>query len=286
MDIGIGVPNTARGAEGGALVEWARRADSRGFSTLATIGRVAYPSHDDLITLAAAAGATERIGLMTNILLAPTHSPALLAKQAASLDSLSGGRFTLGIAPGGRTDDFEAVGRSFTDRGRRLDKALLLMEAVWRGEPVAGSPHPVAPLPARGAVPIIVGGNHPSSVERAVRHGIGWTAGGAPPQAVGEFAARVRGAWTAAGRDGTPKIVALAYFGLGDDVEAGRASLRDYYGWLGDWAEGIAGAMLATPEAVRGAVEAFEAAGVDELVFDGAIPEAAQVDLLADVVLG
>jgi len=144
LDVGIGLPNPAPNAVGEALLEFARRADARGFSTLATIGRVAYPSHDDLVSLAAAAAATERIGLMTNILLAPTHDPVLLAKQAASIDSLSGGRLTLGIAAGGRPDDFEAVGRSFADRGRRLDAAIEVMRAAWRGEPVAGSPRPRA----------------------------------------------------------------------------------------------------------------------------------------------
>ncbi|CAN5174791.1 hypothetical protein BH18CHL2_BH18CHL2_00930 [soil metagenome] len=120
MRIGIGLPNPVKGADGRALVEWARRADAAGFSTLATIGRVAYPSYDDLTTLAAAAGATERIGLLTNILLGPARNPVWLAKQAASVDRLSGGRFTLGISAGGRQDDFAVAGMGWSNRGRRL----------------------------------------------------------------------------------------------------------------------------------------------------------------------
>ncbi len=72
-------------------MEWARRAEALGFSTLATIGRVAYPTYEELVALAAAASVTERIGLMPNVLLAPTRDPVLLAKEAASLDQLSGG---------------------------------------------------------------------------------------------------------------------------------------------------------------------------------------------------
>ena len=90
MRIGIGLPNTVPGTPGRLLVEWAARAEGRGFSTLATIDRIAYPSYESLVTLAAAAAVTERIALMTNILLSPTRNPVLLAKESASVDQLSG----------------------------------------------------------------------------------------------------------------------------------------------------------------------------------------------------
>src|SRR5690606_29095326 len=89
VKIGIGLPNTVPGTPGDLLLEWARRAEAAGFSGLATIDRVVYPSYDTLATLAAAAGATNRIELVSNILLAPLHSPVMLAKSAASIDQLS-----------------------------------------------------------------------------------------------------------------------------------------------------------------------------------------------------
>src|SRR5919109_2808184 len=113
MKIGIGLPNTIPGTPGSVLVQWARRAEERGFSTLATLDRIVYPSYESLIALAAAAAVTERIGLMTNILLGPTRNPVLLAKTCASLDQLSNGRFVLGVSVGGREDDFVATERSF-----------------------------------------------------------------------------------------------------------------------------------------------------------------------------
>jgi alkanesulfonate monooxygenase SsuD/methylene tetrahydromethanopterin reductase-like flavin-dependent oxidoreductase (luciferase family) len=79
--------------------------------------RIAYPSHDSRTVLAAAAGATSRIGLATNILLGPAYPPTLLAKATASLASLSGGRFTLGLAPSGRADDYAVTGSDFIRRG-------------------------------------------------------------------------------------------------------------------------------------------------------------------------
>src|ERR1043165_22692 len=106
MDIGIGLPNTIPGTEGRTLVGWARRAEERGFSSLATIDRIAYPNYESLIALAAAAAVTERIGPKTNVLLGPTRNPVLLAKEAASVDHISGGRLTLGLAVGARADDF------------------------------------------------------------------------------------------------------------------------------------------------------------------------------------
>src|SRR5258708_35210517 len=127
MKIGIGLPNPIPGAGGRTIVQWSRRADELGFSTLATLDRIVYPSYESLVVLAAAAGATERIGLLTNVLLGPTRNPVLLAKEAASLDRLSGGRFTLGAGVGGREDDFTLVGVDFHNRGKRWDRALELM---------------------------------------------------------------------------------------------------------------------------------------------------------------
>src|SRR5437899_3151852 len=117
MEIGIGLPNPVPGTPGRTLVEWPRRAEERGFSGLATIDRIAYPSYESLITLAAAAAVTERVGLVTNVLLGPTRNPVLLAKEAASVDAISGGRLTLGVGVGGREDDFSGLRAGFQDAG-------------------------------------------------------------------------------------------------------------------------------------------------------------------------
>ena len=286
MRIGIGLPNTIPGAPGRLLIDWAARAEEHGFSTLATIDRIAYPSYESLVTLAAAGAVTERIGLMTNILLSPTRNPILLAKEAASVDQLSAGRLTLGMGVGGRRDDFVAAERGFEDRGKRFDEDLELIQAAWRGELVGGCPKPPTPEPLRGSVPILIGGTADVVVDRVVRWGAGWTAGGGAPDQVGPFAVRVRKAWADAGREGSPRIVALSYFSLGDDVaEASRASLLDYYGFLGEWAEKIADGAPRTIEDMRTTSRRFEEAGVDELVFDPTVADLEQVDRLADAVL-
>ena len=286
MEIGIGLPNTIPGTPGAVLVEWAKRAEARGFSTLATIDRIAYPSYESLIALAAAGAVTERIGLLTNVLLAPTRNTVLLAKEAASVDQISGGRLTLGLAVGGRPDDYEAVGQPFGSRGSRFDEQLQVLNDAWAGKPVGGVDKPIGPRPARPeGIPIVIGGMFPGCFERIVKWGIGWTAGGAPAAQVGPFAKEVRDAWKAAGKEGDAHIVALSYFSMGQDVETSKRSILDYYAFLGGFEKDFAEYIPRGADAVRETVKQFEDIGVDEFIFDPTIPDLAEVDLLADAVL-
>jgi alkanesulfonate monooxygenase SsuD/methylene tetrahydromethanopterin reductase-like flavin-dependent oxidoreductase (luciferase family) len=269
---------------GRLLVDIARRADQLGFSSLATIGRIAYPSYDELVTLAAAAGATERIGLMTDVLLAPAREPILLARQAASLDQLSRGRLVLGVGVGARQDDFAAAGFNFHDRGKRLDAALDLMHRAWRGEPVPGADRDVSPRPVNGhSVPVMFGGRVDHSVERVVKYGIGYTQGGGNPEGLKGMMERVNAAWQTAGRPGKPDYRALAYFALGDEVhEEAQANVMDYYG---DWGAGVWKGTIKTAEEARERVKAYEAVGCDELLLFMTAPAVVQAERLAEAVL-
>src|SRR5437588_4517736 len=205
MDIGIGLPNSVREADGSALVELPRRAGKAGFTTLATLDRIAFPSYESLTVLAAAAAVTQRITLFPNVLLGTTRNPVVLAKEAATVDRLSGGRLVLGLGVGGRQDDLDAVGLGWHDRGKRWDRDLELIHKAWRGELVNGIQNPVGPKLANGdRVPIVVGASSDAAVRRTLEYGIGWTAGGAPPQQVAPFAERVRTAWKDSGKAGDP----------------------------------------------------------------------------------
>jgi alkanesulfonate monooxygenase SsuD/methylene tetrahydromethanopterin reductase-like flavin-dependent oxidoreductase (luciferase family) len=283
VKIAIGIPNSIPDADPGVLRTWARRAEELGFSSLATIGRVAYPTYEELVLLATAAGATERIGLFTNVVLGPTREPVLLAKQAASLDRLSGGRLTLGVGVGARPDDFAPVGARFDDRGRRWDRALDLLHRAWRGEPVPGSSRPVCPPPHDGErVRLLVGGQSDAAVRRTVRWAAGWTSGAGGPDAAAAMYGRVRTAWSRAGRPGQPELRGLAYFVLGPDPEPGRRYLADYYG---PRAEQIWPMVARDRAALRQTARRFADLGADELVIAPTIASLDQVELLADAVL-
>jgi len=282
MDIGIGLPNAVRGVERDGIVEWARRADQAGFSSLGTIDRIAYPNYEPLISLAAAAAVTERIGLVTDILIAPlrTNVP-LFAKQAATIDALSGGRLTLGLAVGGRPDDFEISGVDFTKRGRQFDDQLAQLTQLWKGEGGVG------PAPASGARPgLLIGGQSDAAFRRAAQFADGWTLGGGTPDAVAEGRAKLEAAWKAEGRDGQPRTMALFYFVLGDGAEqTAREALGDYYAFLGDYADQIVAGAAKDAATIKGYLSAFEQAGTDEVICFPASADPAQVELLAEAAL-
>ncbi|MDQ3974602.1 MAG: LLM class flavin-dependent oxidoreductase, partial [Actinomycetota bacterium] len=258
MDVAIGIPNSVPSATGPQLLEWARRAETAGFSSLASIGAVSYPSYEELTVFAAAGAVTERIRFLSNVLLAPTRSAAQLAKQAATVDQLTGGRLTLGLGIGWRTTDYELTGRDFGDRGQRFEEQLRDLQKAWTGEPLREGTRPVAPPPVQaGGVPLLIGGMTDHAVQRVVRFGIGWTVGGAPPDMAAAMAEKVRAAWQDAGRDGQPRLVALAYFSLGDTEARSRDYLLDYYRPMGEAAQMIADSALRSPEAIAGRVERY-----------------------------
>ncbi len=280
MKVGIGLPNAVRGVDRQAIVDWAKRAEEAGFSSLGTIDRIAYPNYESLITLAAAAAVTERIGLVTDILIAPLRSnTALLAKQTATIDHLSGGRLELGLAVGGRQDDYELSGLDFHQRGAQFDRQLRALTDFWAGDAVG-------PDPANGKRPgLLIGGNSDPAFRRMAEYADGWTMGGGGPDVFSDQLAKVRDAWSAAGREGQPRSMALLYFALGPDAErVAEQNLGDYYGFLGDYAQRVVQSAAKDADTLKGYLSAFEAAGADEVICFPASTDAAQIELLAGAV--
>src|SRR5690242_1905804 len=165
MDIGIGLPNAVPDVDRAGIVEWARRAEAAGFSSLGTLDRTAYGNYESLIALGAAAAVTDRIRLVTDILIAPLRTnTALLAKQALTIDHIAGGgRVELGLAVGGRPDDYAIGGVDFEQRGRIFDRQLEALGGLFGGEGGLGP----APLGRRPG--LLVGGTADVAYRRAAK---------------------------------------------------------------------------------------------------------------------
>lgn len=282
MEIGIGLPNQIRDVDPAVIPAWASHEERAGFSTVGTVGRIAYPGVMDTVALAAAAGATSTIGLLTGVLLGPVWPATLLAKEIASIDGVSGGRLTLGIGVGGREDDFVADGYGIRARGRRLDHDLTIYRDVWRGKNVGGDRNPAVPQGTR-EVPLMFGAGSPLALARMARWGQGYIGPSYPPPMAARRFEAARAAWQNAGRDGSPRLVSLMHFSLGDTA-VGRSNLFDYHRLARDHVDVVVDGLADTADKVRVAVKQYDELGVDEVIFSPATDDLSDVARLAEVV--
>ena len=273
MDIGVGLPTTVPGISGPVLTEWARRAERLGFASLGVLDRLVYDNYEPVVALAAAAAVTERIRLAATILIAAYRdSPAVLAKQLATVDHLSGHRLTVGVAAGGREDDFVEAGTTFIGRGRRLDDVIATLLDVWHGDTVG---------PA-GAPPLVMGGHSPAAMRRAAANGQGWIGGGSSTAGFAALAEQARQAWKAADREDEPRMMALGYVSLGPDGrDRAQSYLRAYYAFAGPKAEMAANGAITDPGRLRDTIAAYAEAGCDELILFPCTTDPGQLDLIA-----
>ena len=213
-------------------------AESRGFSTLwvgehvvmidepasrypySLDGRIPIPSDadwlDPFVALSFIAAATRRIRIATGVLLLAEHHPIVVAKQAASLDVLSGGRLALGVGAGWSAEEFAALGVPFRGRAHRMEEGIAAMRTVWRddvatflGDAVRFEGVRVNPRPLRDrTVPIVIGGDSDAALDRAVRLGDGWYGFNLSPEAIADRVQSLRTRCRAQGRDpGTLELV-------------------------------------------------------------------------------
>jgi alkanesulfonate monooxygenase SsuD/methylene tetrahydromethanopterin reductase-like flavin-dependent oxidoreductase (luciferase family) len=280
MQVGIGLPNTLAGTERDLVLEYANRADEGPFSSIGVFDRLVYHSLDPMATLGACAGATEDVRLVTSIIAGPLRSTALLAKKAATLDVLSDGRLTLGVALGARKEDYEAAGAEFRRRGGRFTKQLDELRGHWQDDEIG--PEPVQ----EGGPQLLVGGESDPAYKRVARFGDGWIGAGGPPKRFAGCADGARAAWHESGRAGDPALWGHGYFALGDDdvAEAGEEYLLDYYSFTGPFAERIAEGLLTTPQEVVQFVRGYEEEGCDELLLFPAVGGIEQYERLERIV--
>jgi alkanesulfonate monooxygenase SsuD/methylene tetrahydromethanopterin reductase-like flavin-dependent oxidoreductase (luciferase family) len=279
MRIGVGLPTTIAGANRELLLGWARQADAGPFSTLGVFDRLEYDSYDPLVSLAACAAVTQRVKLATTILTGPLYNTTLLAKAAASLDALSGGRLILGLGVGARESDYAAAGVEHRGRGKRLSEQMLTLRGIWEESNVG-------PSPAQAGGPkLLVGGISDVVLTRMARYAHGYVHGGGPPRAFSRAADKARAAWTDAGRPDHLHLWGMAYYALGEDaVHQGRDYLMKYYAFTGPFADKIAAGLLSTPQMIREFTDGYEEAGCENLILFPTVGSIDQLSRLADAV--
>jgi probable F420-dependent oxidoreductase len=206
MRFGVAFANTNPIGDGATAVACARAIEAAGFDSVWTVEHVIVPTHyestypyarsgkmpgdetwaipDPLVWLAYVAAATETLLLGTGILILPQRNPAIVAKEVATLDRLSGGRVRLGIGVGWLEEEFDALGVPFAGRGARTDAYVAALRALWTGDPVDLDDgyhrwHGIVsrPAPAGASVPIVVGGHTEAAARRAGRLGDGFFPG-------------------------------------------------------------------------------------------------------------
>jgi alkanesulfonate monooxygenase SsuD/methylene tetrahydromethanopterin reductase-like flavin-dependent oxidoreductase (luciferase family) len=278
MKIGIHLPNAIPGVTAESVLEWARRADEGPFASLAAADRLHYQNLDPTVALASAAAVTERVELIPNVLVAPVKPAAVFAKEAASLAVMAPGRFTLGVGVGARPADYESAGVPWNERGRRMDEILAAVGALHGRD---DAPQCVGPDP--GEIPILIGGASPPALQRIVDHGVGFIGGGVIPPVFAAACEAVREAWSAAGREGEPRLVAGTWYASTPDVLEQGTRWRDDYFVLGGPPPPICEPIHCGVDALVQVSEAFAEAGADETIYFPVSDDIRELEWLAEL---
>lgn len=290
MKVGITLPGLVPGTTGEQLLDWARRADAGPFSHVATGERLLWPGHDLMVTLAGAAAVTRRVRLISTVVVLPLHSEITIAKQAATIDALSNGRFTLGVGIGGRDNDYRAVGVPFEKRHSRMEQQVAHIRRLFRGEALAPDLAPVGPPPVQpGGPPILAGSIFPAGVRRVARWADGLCGWSLQPSATTtrETWRLLDDAWQEAGRSGAPYRCSGFWFALGDGAEdLLRGFVKRYLDYFGDNMSGPSSASVKTwnAAAIKDALRTFADIGTDEMTLVPVSNDIAQLERVADLV--
>ena len=288
MDIGITLPTNLPGVPGQTVLEWGRRAEEHGFSTLGMGERIGYEGYDWAVALSAAASVTTRVGLLSNIVILPLRSVGLAAKESLSVHRLSGGRLSFGVGLGGHgREDYDQAGAPYEGRVKRYEDAMVQLRKAWAGEPIVDGERPIGPSAGpEGPPQLIVGAFAPASVQRAARHADGLNVHDihGDPDAAKALFGLMTSAWKEYGRAGRPRLIGGFFFSLGPDAEQHVVDyFDDYYEYAPAMKQFIANVTTTTPAAIKEKFAQFEAIGCDELVLTPVIGTLDQEERLAEL---
>jgi alkanesulfonate monooxygenase SsuD/methylene tetrahydromethanopterin reductase-like flavin-dependent oxidoreductase (luciferase family) len=288
MRVAIGLPSRVSSASGAVMLEWITRAERGPFSSVVVTDRVVSQALEPITVLAMAAGATQRVRLMTSVVIGPTRETTLLARQAATIDVLSGGRLTLGVGIGVRENDYLATGFDFHRRGRRAEEQLPILRRLWSGAAMSDQIGAIGPRPYRPDGPeLLIGGYVPAIVQRIAKWGDGYMApGGGEPENLLETWHQIEDAWQEAGRTGKPRWVGASYYALGPNArDHANRYINANYGYNPDLAARRLSTLPASVAAVEESIKRQAEMGVDEFILRPCADELDQMDRLAEIVV-
>jgi alkanesulfonate monooxygenase SsuD/methylene tetrahydromethanopterin reductase-like flavin-dependent oxidoreductase (luciferase family) len=277
--------------DAGVLQTWARTIDDGPFSSLCWGERIAFDNPEAIALLGALAAWTDRVRLVTTVLVPQLHDPVMLAKSLATGDMLSGGRLTVGLGIGGRREDYDAVGADpATQTMRGMAEQVAVMKRIWAGEKVTDSVVPVGPAPAQAGGPqLLVGTIGPRTVRSAAAwaDGLAGTTLDLDTTKQSELYDVARAAWASAGKP-KPLLATSFWFALGDGSEA-RAQmhrhLRRYMNWIpAEYVDAMAPSTgwAGNEDELLGVLKRFEAIGTDEVHLIPTTSDVEQVRRVAD----
>jgi len=286
MRIALGLPSRVASASGELMLEWVTRAEQGPFSSLVVTDRVVSQALEPLSVLAMAAGATKRIRLMTSVVIGPTRETTLLARQAATIDTLSAGRLTLGIGIGVRKNDYLATGNDFHRRGRLSENQFALLRRLWAGQALSDETGPIGPRAYRPAGPeLLIGGYVPAIAQRIGKWADGYMApGGGEPEAMVKMWRDIQQAWQENRRTGQPRWVGASYFALGPNaLDHATSYINANYGYNPELAARRLRTLPKSNETLIEAIQRQADMGVDEFILRPCAEDLDQMDRLAEV---
>jgi alkanesulfonate monooxygenase SsuD/methylene tetrahydromethanopterin reductase-like flavin-dependent oxidoreductase (luciferase family) len=286
MRIAIGLPSRVSSASGAVMLQWITRAERGPFSSVVVTDRVVSQALEPLTVLAMAAGATQRVRLMSSVVIGPTRETTLLARQAATIDVLSGGRLTLGIGIGVRENDYLATGFDFHRRGRRAEEQLPLLRRLWSGATLSDEIGVIGPRPRSASGPeLLMGGYVPAIVQRIAKWGDGYMApGGGEPETLLKTWRQIENAWQQAGRAGKPRWVGASYYALGPNArDYASRYINTNYGYNPDLAARRLSTLPTSESAVEESIKRQAGMGVEEFILRPCADELDQMDRLAEI---
>lgn len=290
MKLSMTLPVMEPGLDRTRLQAWIRTVEAGPWHSLAMGERIAFVNPELVTLLGACAMLTERVQLVTTVVIGPMHDPVWLAKQLATVDVLCDGRLSVGLGIGGREEDYRSVGVDLAARtNSELARRVKRMRALWAGEPVGdGIDRALEPRPVReGGPELLAGALGPRAIQKAARwaDGLSGFSWGPEPAEIGEAFERARAAWRAAERP-APRLTVGFWFAAGQEPRAQIAGhLRRYLSWLpSEFVESVlpTTGFAGDGAALRALLAEIEALGADEVFFVPTSIDEAQAERLAD----